>query len=460
VTSASTVREQVADVSVAVDQWQEREPRLVGVLDADAGALADHTSAGEALLVMLPERARRDERQQELADRVFTSCRRLRSGFVHRHADRVYEVLTDHRTRYLRLPKLLAAAAEAFPGLVPTATQLDAEQAHTQAHKKGREIDQGIFLRGVLRSPVAGAHLTDAMLMPTARAIALLPEFAARGRVDLGSVLVERRGRAAHLTMHNEHCLNAEDNGLTEDMETAVDLALLDEEVHVGVLRGGVMTHTRYQGRRVFSAGINLRHLHEGRISFVDFLMRRELGYVNKLVRGLLVAAEIGAFPARTAGKPWVAAVDSFAIGGGMQLMLVFDRVIAERNTYFSLPAAQEGIVPGAGNFRLGRLTGSRLSRRVILWGKRIAATDPEAGLVCDEVVAADEMDAAIEDSVRRLDNPAVVANRAMLALAEEPPDRFREYMAEFALVQATRLYARDVIDKVDRAWSRSGARP
>lgn len=125
------------------------------------------------------------------------------------------------------------------------------------------------------------------MRKPTRRALDLLPEFRRTGRLRLGAVDIERGGDGgARLTVVNNHCLNAEDNRHVEDMETAVDLTLLDPGVKVGVLRGGVMDHPRYQGRRVFSAGINLAHLHEGRISYVDFLLRRELGYIAKLLRG------------------------------------------------------------------------------------------------------------------------------------------------------------------------------
>ena len=52
------------------------------------------------------------------------------------------------------------------------------------------------------------------------------------------------------------------------------------------------MTHPRYRGRRVFSAGINLKALHVGGISLLDFLLRRELGYISKLMRGILVEDE------------------------------------------------------------------------------------------------------------------------------------------------------------------------
>lgn len=60
-------------------------------------------------------------------------------------------------------------------------------------------------------------------------------------------------------------------------------------------------------------------------------------------------------------------------------------------------------------------------------------------------------MDRAVAESLERLDSPAVVTNRRMLNLAEEPPEQFRQYMAEFAMQQALRLYSQDVIGKVGR---------
>jgi thioesterase DpgC len=364
------------------------------------------------------------------------------------HAEAVYDELTDCRTRHLRLPELVETAAVGFPGLAPTVDQMAAERARPQAFKEGREIDQGIFLGGVLRSPLSGPHLLDAMLRPTSRALRLLPEFRRTGVADLGSVRMERGNGAARLTMCRDDCLNAEDNQQVDDMETAVDLALLDPDGRVGLLRGGEMSHPRYCGKRVFSAGINLKVLHAGGITLVDFLLRRELGYIHKLVRGILV--EDGPrWHSPTVQKPWVAAVDGFAIGGGMQLLFVFDHVLAAADAYFRLPAAQEGIVPGAANFRLTRCAGPRLSRQIILAGRRIWASEPAARLVADEVVESSGMEEAIERSLDRLQSPAVIANRRMLNLAEEPQEEFRSYMAEFAVIQALRLFSDDVIGKV-----------
>ncbi|AIG79213.1 Hypothetical protein AJAP_31995 [Amycolatopsis japonica] len=381
------------------------------------------------------------------AHRVDDEVRTLRAAFVEAHAEELYAELTDGRTRYLRIDELVRAAALAFPGLVPSEAQMAAERARPQAEKEGREIDQGIFLRGILRAPKAGPHLLDAMLRPTARARRLLPEFLETGVVQMEAVRLERRDGVAHLTLCRDDCLNAEDAQQVDDMETAVDLVLLDPSVRVGLLRGGVMSHPRYLGRRVFCAGINLKKLSSGDIPLVDFLLRRETGYIQKIFRGLLTD---DSWHSRFTGKPWMAAVDSFAIGGGTQLLLVFDHVLAASDAYLSLPAAKEGIIPGVSNFRLSRIAGPRVARQVILGGRKLRADEPDARSIVDEVVPPEEMDAAIDGALARLDGEAVAANRRMVNLSEEPPEEFRRYIAEFALQQALRIYGADVIGKVD----------
>ncbi|MFD1832888.1 (3,5-dihydroxyphenyl)acetyl-CoA 1,2-dioxygenase DpgC [Streptomyces desertarenae] len=403
----------------------------------------------DRLLATLPEPGARLPEQQAEVAAVKDAARTLRMRFLEARIDAVYDRLTDGRTRELRTVELVEAAAVEFPGLVPTAEQVAADRGRPQADKEGYEIDQGIFLRAVLGSPEAGTHLLDTMLRPTPRALRLLPGFLRTGVLETASVRLERKDGTAHLTMCRDDCLNAEDDRQVDDMETVVDLALLDPQVKVGVLRGGTMTHPRYRGRRVFSAGINLKSLHAGDISLTGFLLRRELGYIHKLVRG--IRSDDAPWHSPTVEKPWVAAVDTFAIGGGAQLLLAFDHVLSASDAYLSLPAAREGIVPGAANFRLGRHTGPRTSRQIILQGRRIWATEPDARLLIDEVVEPQEMDAAVDRAVERLSGPAVVPNRRMLNLAEEPVHAFRHYMAEFALQQALRLYGEDVISKVGR---------
>lgn len=94
---------------------------------------------------------------------------RVQRGRVYRRAQRRGDPLPLPRQHHTN-----PAAVTALPGLVPTADQMASERMRPQAHKEGREIDQGIFLRGVLRSPAAGPHLLDAMLRPPPRALRLL----------------------------------------------------------------------------------------------------------------------------------------------------------------------------------------------------------------------------------------------------------------------------------------------
>jgi thioesterase DpgC len=423
---------------------------VCGELAHARDALAKAAARADEVIAALPEPARRSSAQRAAAAAARAEARVLRAAFLGVHADAVYDELTGGRTRYLRVAELADGAAAAFPGLVPTPERLATERSRPQAEKEGDEIDQGLFFRAVLRSPAAGAHLLDAMLRPTPRALGLLPEFLRTGTADLGSVRLERTEGAARLTMCRDDCLNAEDDQQIDDMETAVDLALLDPAVEVCLLRGGEMTHPRYRGRRVFSAGVNLKTLHGGGISLVDFLLRRELGYIHKILRGSLTGNAPGGLP-DTVEKPWVAAVDTFAIGGGAQILLVFDCVLAASDAYFSLPAAKEGIIPGASNFRLSRAVGPRLARQLILGGRRLRATEPEARLVFDEVHETETLDEAVEAALRRLRGSAVLANRRMLNLAEESQIEFQSYMADFALQQSFRLYSPDVIDKVGR---------
>jgi len=132
--------------------------------------------------------------------------------------------------------------------------------------------------------------------------------------------------------------------------------------------------------------------------------------------------------------------------------LFVCDWVIATPDTYISLPAAQEGIVPGAANLRLSRLAGRRIARHVILMGRKIAAQEADAGELIDQVVPEERMEAAIQEGVTRLASAAVRTNRRMLGLTEEPIDNFRTYMAEFAMEQSQRLYSDDVLAKLSGA--------
>src|SRR6266511_2381590 len=94
-----------------------------------------------------------------------------RDAFLRSHVDEIYHELTDGMTRPRRDQELLEAAAERYPGLVPSAAEMAAEGERKLADKEGAEIAQGLFVSRVLASPRAGAHLVWAMLRPTAEAL-------------------------------------------------------------------------------------------------------------------------------------------------------------------------------------------------------------------------------------------------------------------------------------------------
>jgi thioesterase DpgC len=434
----------------ALQEWLARKIIFTQQPAEDNRILAEHLAIGEEILASLSEKPNRTDSEQRVAKQVHDCSRTLRRQFLSLHAEWLYNSLTAQGTVPKRISELIYEAAEKCPGLVPTRTQIADELRHPQKHKEEREIDQGLLLQSWLAHPGIAVRLFHAMLRPTRRAVELLERFEQDGQVVLKTASLQRDQAAGHITIHNLSCLNDEDNQLVEDLETVVDLVLLSPSIKVGVLRGGIMTHPRYAGRRVFSAGINLKDLNNGKISFLDFLIRREFGFISKIMRGLRPeqAALTDMGPFLDLQKPWLAVVDAFAIGGGAQLLLAFDRVIATPDSFISLPAAQEGIVPGFSNLRLTRAMGTRIARQIILFGRKIWATEPAGSLIVDEVVEAASMEDAIARNINDLCSPAVIANRHMLNLSEEPLESMRHYAVDFALVQATRLYSPDVLNK------------
>ncbi len=373
----------------------------------------------------------------------------------------IYDELTDGRRRSRRVADLVYAAAELYPDLLPSRADIDEERTHLQKDKGGLEIDQGNFVAHVLAHPPSGRHLLHSMSQPRAEAIERLDEFQRTGGLDLGPVRLDRDEAIGLVTITNHAFLNSEDDVSTAALEVAVDLVLLDDTIEVGVLRGGPATHPKHAGRRIFGAGINLTHLYYGRISLVEFMIERELGVVSKMYRGHALGpidsgtVDDGTLEERRE-KPWIAAVESFAIGGACQWLLVMDRVIAEDGSYFNLPARKEGIIPGCANLRLPRFVGERATRQAIFFDRAFAADSYEGRLLADEVVAGVEMDAAIQAAAAELTSAgttSLIANRRALRVTQEPPERFRRYMATYSREQARCLYSPALIENLERNW-------
>lgn len=433
------------------------KPHFGQSLSQDFSAAAGFFPAVDGMLSAYgapPERSPEARRQ---ANAVSSEARRVKEEFFRRHAVEMYDGLTQSCTVHRRLADIVYDAADRFPGLLPTRAQIARERSYSkQFAKDGLEIEQGLFTAYVLADARCGRHLIHAMLRPKREAEARLADFRKTGFLDLGRATVERRDNIGQVTLTNPDFLNAEDDPAVDALEIAADLLLLDDRVQTCILRGGKLQHPKYAGRRVFNAGINLTHLFYGQISYVEFILERELGLLNKIYRGLWVSDSYEEQFEDYLEKPWLAVVDSFAIGGGCQLLCVMDRVIAEPGSYFNLPASKEGFIPGSANLRLPRLVGIHLARHGIFFEKAFEAGTPEGMMICDEVVPREEMDAAADRNALGMLNAgftSAVSNRKALRVGQEPLDVYRRYMATYARQQALCFYDPALIANLEKSW-------
>jgi thioesterase DpgC len=446
-----------ADISASIGgQLSVAEPPTITDRESDVRRFAHFWELTERLLKSLPAKPKRNPAEAAAADEILSAARRSRERFLGAHVRWVYDRLTDNRSRFVRLEDLAYAAAEAVPGLVPTRQQVAAEAALDQRDKDGVEIDQGIFTSHVLAGQDTGFHLCHAMLLPLPEDVERAKKFSVDGFLDLGAARLERKDKAIHLTTANPRFLNAEDDTTLDSMEAAVDVAILDPTTDIVVMRGGMVEHPKYHDRHVFGAGINLTHLYRGKIPFLWFL-KRELGYVHKILRGI---ARADLLPDDIHGggieKPWIAVVDTFAIGGHCQILLCMDYVLAAADAFMTLPARKEGIIPGLANLRLPRFTGDRIARQAIQYERKLLCDSAEGRLICDEIAPPTAMDTAIERVVSGLTSVgpvSAVGNRRAFRVGQEPLDLFRCYCSVYAREQAFCHFSPALIANLERNW-------
>lgn len=432
-------------------------PEISGDYPADTKAFSQYWQGALAKLDALPGRRDRGDEQKAAATAVIEDARKSRTRFLSAHVVRLYRELTNDLGRFRRVEDLAYAVAEAVPGLCPTQERVASESSHVQADKDGHEVDQGLFFSAVLADRECGLHLCHAMMLPRKEAVDRLDQLKKEGRVDLEHAAVERQGKASFVYLKNSRYLNAEDDTTVADVETAVDLALLDPETSVCVLRGGKIETGKHAGQHVFCTGINLTHIYYGHLSYLWYLIR-DLGFINKFYRGLaLQDVPPDELNGETIEKPWIAAIEKFAIGGGCQYVLSTDYNIADTGAYMTLPARKEGIIPGIANMRMPRFVGDRITRQAIMADLRIDCDSDTGRMICDLIVKPEEMDIALHDTIDRLTNSGVVSasgNRRAMRIAAEPLDLFRTYMSVYAREQAYCHFSPALIGNLERFWN------
>jgi (3,5-dihydroxyphenyl)acetyl-CoA 1,2-dioxygenase len=455
--NAATLLGNAGLATIDVNSWVSAISTLRGDFAHDSAVCSTFWDLGKRLRGQLSKKTTRNPNEAAANELIHQKEREVREHFLDAHIEKLYDELTNRGSEFLRVEQLVTKAAQIVPGLVPSAEALAAERGRLLKDKEGLEIDHGILLSHVLAHPGSGRHLCHAMLLPRAETLDLLERFAKDGSIDLGTVSVSKAGKASIVELCNEKTLNALDETTLAPLETAIDLAILDKSTEIAILRGGTVEHPKYAGRRIFSAGINLTHLYQGKIAFL-FYFQHAMGYENKMFRGI---ARNDASPddlvGSTTEKPWIAAVETFAIGGGCQHLLVMDYVLAADDAYLTLPARKEGIIPAMANLRLPRFVGDRLARQAIMYGRRINCDSPEGRLICDEVVPAVQMDSALTQIVENLTNSGIVSavgNRRQFRIGQEPLDLFRQYLALFAKEQALCHFSSGLISNLERFWN------
>ena len=168
------------------------------------------------------------------------------------------------------------------------------------------------------------------------------------------------------ITLQRPEALNALNTELLGELAAELDAAEQDSETRAVVLTGS---------RKAFAAGADIKEMAER--DLVGILNDPRVGYWQR----------IAAF-----SKPLIAAVNGFALGGGCELAMACDMVVAADDATFGQPEIKIGIMPGAGGTqRLTRALGKAKAMEMILTGRNLAAQEAyERGLV-SQVVAREE---------------------------------------------------------------------
>ncbi|MBF0277038.1 MAG: enoyl-CoA hydratase/isomerase family protein [SAR324 cluster bacterium] len=426
-------------------------------LESDAGTAGGLIQQGWDFCSRLPVKSKRSLKERTAGESVVELIRIVARQFCQPHRKAIYQKLTNDFSQFLRVDEIAEKSAELWPGIMPSRKDLAQEAERMQLDKDGLELLQGIFFSQLLSEPEAGIHMLQAMLRPKPESLERLKAFQQDGVLQLDHARLENRDGVAFIDLINTRYLNAEDDASIIDHETAIDLALLHPEIKMGVLRGSVVDHPRYKGRRVFDSGINLTKIYHGKLSFL-FYLNRDWGMINKLYYGIAGNAPWEECkPENTSEIPWIAAVESFAIGGGCQTLLVVDYVIAESGSYFNLPARKEGIIPGAANLRLARFLGERMARQAIMFDKTFYVESPEAAGLINEVVPREQMDQVIQRTVDNALGSGMVSaagNRKALRVQQESLDSFRRYMTTYVEIQSQCHLSGQLIHNLEKHWN------
>lgn len=194
------------------------------------------------------------------------------------------------------------------------------------------------------------------------------------------------------ITLNRPEALNALNADLTRDLSHAIDAMETDAEVHAIVLTGS---------DRAFAAGADIKEIRDK--SFIDVYSEQFITASWERIA--------------SARKPTIAAVSGHVVGGGCELAMMCDMIVAAECARFALPETTIGVIPGAGGTqRLTRVVGKALAMDMILTGRALSAEEArEAGLVSRVVADGTQVETALDMGAR-----IAGCSRPIMMLAKE----------------------------------------
>lgn len=234
------------------------------------------------------------------------------------------------------------------------------------------------------------------------------------------TVLTDNRGDVLVITINRPEARNAVDADVAHGIAAAVDELDSDPQLRVGVLTGAAGT---------FSAGMDLKAAARGESPSVEG-------------RGFAGLTEFDG------AKPLIAAVEGFALGGGFELALACDLVVASAGAQFALPEVKRGLIAGGGGaIRLPKRIPHHLAVELLLTGRTIGADRAaELGLVNRLAADGDALGAALELAAE------LSANAPLALAAVKQVVRHSDRLAEPEAFTAQRSEIRGLHESADFA--------
>ena len=231
------------------------------------------------------------------------------------------------------------------------------------------------------------------------------------------NIIVEARNRVGLVTLNRPQALNALNEALIAELNEALSGFEADPEIGCTVITGS---------ERAFAAGADIKEMAEK--TYVE-------AYLGRFLDGWTRLSETR--------KPVIAAVSGFCLGGGLELAMMCDLIIASETAKFALPEITLGIMPGAGGTqRLPRFIGKAKAMDLILTGRMMDAVEAERSGLVARVVAPDrllEEALAAAGKIASHSQPIVMMAKETVNRAQEMPlsegTRFerRLFLAMFA---------------------------